>query len=173
MTLYIWYIIRATGTIAYILMYVTVLSGIYSQYAKKKKKINNVLFLHEKLSDWTLILTIFHVSLLFLDSYVSLTWLEILIAFQTDYKPIGTATGIVGLYFLGFTMITSKAKKIIGHQVWKKLHGLNPLLYVLVTIHGIFLGTDTHAAFYIALNMIPFLLIIMSLVKKQAIQPSV
>ena len=168
---YIWYLIRATGMVAYVLMFFSVLTGLYSQYAKSRKiKIKNTLFLHEKLSDWSLILVVIHVVALFFDRYVTLNWIEILVPLQTNYHPLGMATGIFALYFLIFTMVTSKAKKLIGYKVWKKLHGLNPILYILTTVHGIFLGSDTNTAFYVGINAVPMVILLALLFKKTPAQ---
>ena len=59
-----WYAIRATGVVAYLLLYLAVLMGLFSAVQKKrKKKVNNILHLHEVLSDWSLIMTGGHLGI--------------------------------------------------------------------------------------------------------------
>jgi predicted ferric reductase len=155
-----WYMIRATGLVAYLLLYLSVIFGLYSQVQKKRKqKVTASLFLHESLSNWALYLVVGHVGFLLIDSYISLQWLEILIPFNTDYKPWPMALGALSLYFLIMTIVTSKARKKIGYQKWRKLHALNPVLYIFVTIHGLLIGTDIQAAVLAAVNILPLILL--------------
>ena len=60
-----WYAIRATGIVAYLLLYLAVLMGLFSAVLqkKRKKKVNNILHLHEVLSDWSLIMTGGHLGI--------------------------------------------------------------------------------------------------------------
>ncbi|HEY2421756.1 MAG TPA: ferric reductase-like transmembrane domain-containing protein [Neobacillus sp.] len=160
MEMFEWYMIRATGTVSYVLLYLSVIIGLYSQVQKKRKqKVSSTLYLHESLSNWALILVGGHLGFLLIDSYISFKWFEVLIPFNTNYKPLPMAMGIISLYFLIMTVITSKARKKIGYQKWRKLHALNPILYGLVTIHGLFIGSDFQGIVIAAVNIVPFLII--------------
>jgi predicted ferric reductase len=175
MELFEWYIIRATGTVAYVLLYLAVLTGLFSQVQKRrKKKVTSTLYLHESLSNWALILTCGHVLFLLIDSYISFQWFEVLIPFKSHYKMLPMALGSLAFYFLIMTVITSKARKKIGYQKWRKLHGLNPILYILVTIHGLFIGSDFQGIVIAAANIVPLLILGVLLLfdrkKTQAIQ---
>ena len=155
-----WYMIRATGTVAYVLLYLSVIIGLYSQVQKKRKqKVTSTLYLHESLSNWAFILVCGHLGFLLIDSYISFKWFEVLIPFNTDYKPLPMAMGIISLYFLMMTIISSKARKIIGYQKWRKLHALNPILYGLVTLHGLLIGSDFQGSVLAFINIAPFLII--------------
>ena len=160
MEMFEWYMIRATGTVSYLLLYLSVLLGLYSQVQKKRKqKVTVSLFLHEALSNWALILVLGHVGFLLIDSYISFQWVEVLTPFNTDYKPLPMAMGTVSLYFLIMTIFTSKVRKKIGYKKWRKLHALNPILYILVTLHGLFIGTDFQGVVLLVINILPALLI--------------
>jgi len=159
MEMFEWYMIRATGTVAYVLLYLSVIIGLYTQVQKKRKqKVANTLVLHESISNWALYLTLGHVGFLLIDQYMSFQWLEVLVPFKTDYHPISMAMGVLSLYFLIMTIITSKARKKIGYQKWRKLHALNPILYMMVTLHGLFDGTDFHGTILAIVNIVPILL---------------
>lgn len=154
-----WYAIRATGTVAYLLLYMSVLIGLYSQVQKKrKKKINGVIHFHEELSDWALILVCGHLGILMLDTYMGFKWSELFIPFKTTYKTIPMALGTLSFYFLILTIITSKLRKKIGYLRWRKLHALNPILYMMVTIHGLWIGTDFNGKILAMVNLIPLLI---------------
>ncbi|MFC6603789.1 hypothetical protein ACFQDF_23380 [Ectobacillus funiculus] len=54
------------------------------------------------------------------------------------------------------TWITTKLRKQIGIRLWRVLHMFTPILYILVTIHGVWLGTDFQKVILLLLNIIPF-----------------
>jgi predicted ferric reductase len=156
-----WYAIRATGVVAYLLLYLAVLSGLYSAVQKKrKKKVNNILHFHEVLSDWSLIMTGAHLGILLIDSYLTFNWFEILVPFSSDFENISMGLGTIGFYFLTLTILTSKFRKKIGYQKWQKLHALNPILYILVTAHGLMSGTDFSGTILAVVNIVPVILIL-------------
>ncbi|MDP4105048.1 MAG: ferric reductase-like transmembrane domain-containing protein [Bacillota bacterium] len=152
-----WYMIRGTGTVAYILLYFTVIVGLFSQVQKKrKKKMTSTINLHEELSNWAIIMVGGHLGLLLLDTYIGFKWTEIFVPFNTSYKPIPMALGTLSFYFLIITFITSKLRKKVGYLRWRKLHALNPILYIMVTIHGLWIGTDFNPEILAIVNLIPF-----------------
>ncbi|MDR7000147.1 ferric reductase-like transmembrane domain-containing protein [Neobacillus niacini] len=153
-----WYAIRATGVVAYLLLYLAALTGVYSAVQKKrKKKINGILHFHEVLSDWSLIMTCGHLEILLIDSYFPFKLSEVLIPFASGYETISMAMGTIGVYFFILTIITSKFRKKIGYQRWQKLHALNPILYILVTLHGLLSGSDFPGTILAAVNIAPII----------------
>lgn len=167
-----WYAIRATGTVAYLLLYLAALTGLYSMVLKKrKKKINHIIYFHEALSDWSLILTCGHLGVLLLDSYFPFKLSEVLIPFASGYETISMALGTIAFYFLIITIFTSKFRKKIGYQRWHKLHALNPILYIFVTLHGLISGTDFQGAIIAIVNIAPIMFIGgMLLLKKERVR---
>jgi methionine sulfoxide reductase heme-binding subunit len=171
MEMFEWYMIRATGIVSYLLLYFSVILGLYSQVQKKRKQKAAVpLFLHEAVSNWAFILVLGHIGFLLIDSYISFNWAEVLVPFQTDYKPLPMAMGTISLYLLLMTIVTSKARKKIGYQKWRKLHALNPILYILVTLHGLFIGTDFQGVILLVINILPFLIFWGMLVGKNKLE---
>jgi methionine sulfoxide reductase heme-binding subunit len=67
------------------------------------------------------------------------------------------ALGALSFYFLIMTIVTSNLRKKIGYQKWRKLHALNPILYIFVTIHGLMIGTDIQAGVLIGINLLPII----------------
>lgn len=152
--------------VAYLLLYLSVIVGLYSQIQKKRrKKMGITIHLHEALSNWAFILVCGHVFFLLVDSFASFKWTEILIPFHTNYQPFPMALGILGFYFFILTMVTSKLRKKIGYQRWRKLHALNPILYIFVTLHGLFLGTDFQGILLAFVNIVPLLVLGVLLLK--------
>jgi methionine sulfoxide reductase heme-binding subunit len=43
-------------------------------------------------------------------------------------------------------------------QRWRKLHALNPILYILVTLHGLMSGTDFQGTILATVNIAPIII---------------
>ncbi|MEH7076000.1 ferric reductase-like transmembrane domain-containing protein [Neobacillus drentensis] len=156
-----WYAIRATGVVAYLLLYLAALTGIYSAVQKKrKKKVNHLLHFHEVLSDWSLNMTAGHLGILLIDAYMKFSGSDILIPFSGSYETISMGIGSIATYFLVLTIVTSKFRKQIGYKRWQKLHALNPILYILVTVHGLMSGTDFQGMVLAVVNIVPVVLML-------------
>ncbi|MGG5252607.1 FAD:protein FMN transferase [Neobacillus sp. SM06] len=69
--------------------------------------------------------------------------------------------------FLILTIVTSKARKKIGYQRWRKLHALNPFLYIFVTVHGLLSGTDFQGTILSVVNLAPLLMMGMMMLEKK------
>lgn len=139
-----WYLSRASGSVAYLLMWGSMMWGLMLSTKLIK---NNVppaitLAMHNYLS-WTSIgLTIFHAVVLLFDTYYTYTIAHLLIPFIGPYSPLWVGIGTVGLYLMILTSGTFYMRKHIGQKNWRKLHYLTFLAYILATFHGIQAGTD-------------------------------
>lgn len=139
-----WYIIRSAGITSYLLLTVSILSGLYMQIRKQHRASPGIIaYFHQPVGNWALYLGLFHGMLLLYDRYVTFHWYELLLPFKSQYRPIPVGLGILALYGLLFTLLTTKLRGKIGVRIWKKFHVLNPIAYVLATFHGIFSGTDS------------------------------
>jgi predicted ferric reductase len=139
-----WYLTRASGTIAYLLMWGSMMWGLLISTKLIK---NNVpppisLAMHNYLS-WTAIgLTAFHALILLFDTYYTYTIADLLIPFVGPYNPLWVGIGIIGLYLMLLTSATFYMRQWIGQKNWRKLHYLTFVAYILVTLHGFQAGTD-------------------------------
>ncbi|TCP52185.1 ferric reductase like protein [Tumebacillus sp. BK434] len=148
-----WLLIRASGIVAYVLLSLTVLTGLYSMFRKHRSLPPGLVpALHNTLSNWALYLVLFHAAMLFYDHYKSYSWQDILIPFHAaDAARIPMGIGILGLYLLAFTILTTELRRTIGSRIWRLLHMLSPVAYLLATVHGIWQGTDTQAAWMVGM----------------------
>jgi methionine sulfoxide reductase heme-binding subunit len=139
-----WSLIRSSGIVAYLLLSLSVAAGLYVSIRKRYGGKGTMWsFFHIAVGNWALYLSIFHGILVSYDTYVGFQWRELLIPFASHYKTFAMAMGTLGLYALIITVFTSEFRQAIGMSRWQKLHRINPLLYIMVTVHGILTGTDT------------------------------
>ncbi|WP_144554855.1 hypothetical protein [Bacillus sp. X1(2014)] len=88
------------------------------------------------------------------------SWSDILIPFSGSYETVSMGLGSIATYILILTIVTSKFRKKIGYQRWQKLHALNPILYILVTVHGLMSGTDFQGTVLAVVNIVPVVLML-------------
>ncbi len=68
-------------------------------------------------------------------------------------RPVCVGLGQVGLYIGLLDSLTFYIRRFIGYRVWRLLHYLSFLFYLLVLFHGFFSGTDSSAPWAIALYL--------------------
>jgi predicted ferric reductase len=172
----VWDIARAGGITAYVLLSLAVLIGLALslrlQSARWPRLINNEL--HNFLSLLALIFTTVHVLAVWIDPYTNLGWKAIFIPLATTYHPLEMAMGIVALY-LGLAVgISTWIRPWIGYAWWRRFHIVTLLVYLLSTLHGITIGTDTNTSWAIGLyagsSILVMVLLLMRVIKRPARQ---
>lgn len=138
-----WNLTRSAGIVCYLLLSLSVITGLYSSIKKKQGQQQSVLpHLHLTLGNWGLYTGLFHAGILLFDQYVKLGATDIVVPFMTSYQTVPMGIGIIALYLLIGTILTTELRAKIGLKVWRKLHMLSPIAYVLSTVHGIWMGSD-------------------------------
>jgi len=141
---WVWYLTRATGLMAFLLLYVVMFLGISIRMPGLNKIIKPIdsLNIHGWLSVQALIFVFIHGAILLLDKYLSFNILDILVPWYSKSYSNELALGIVGMYLMIILTVTSYMRKIINFKVWRAIHFLNIFLYGAVVFHGLYLGTD-------------------------------
>ncbi|MED3662859.1 ferric reductase-like transmembrane domain-containing protein [Ureibacillus sp. FSL K6-8385] len=139
-----WNLIRASGFLAYFLLTLSIMAGGMQKLSDFQNHKPLLMELH-KISGWTGVLTVvFHGTLLLVDKYVPYNIVELLIPFAAENEPFHSGIGTLSFYLFLIVMATSDFfMKKLGFQLWKKLHFLVFPAWVFMTLHGIFIGTDS------------------------------
>lgn len=139
-----WYLTRAAGIISYLLLSLSVISGLYLQIRQQRSLRPGIwAFFHQPLGNWALYTGLFHGLILLYDRYVTFRWYELFVPFVSHYRTISLGLGILAMYGLVATIAATELRSRIGMNIWRKIHVLSPLAYVLATFHGLYLGTDS------------------------------
>ena len=141
-----WYLARTAGVVAYFLLWFSVAMGI--NITNKLSRIwpggPTAVDLHQFTSLLALSVTLFHVLILLGDRYANYTMSQLLIPFASGkYQPFWVGLGQLAFYIMLPVTFSFYARKHIGYKVWRMIHYFSFGIYLLVTLHGIFSGTDT------------------------------
>ena len=140
-----WYMARAAGVVAYLLLWGSVAWGILvsSKLVNDWVKPALVYELHKFLSILAMIVGLFHGLILLGDTYMNFSLLDILIPFRSAYQPFWVGLGILGFYLTAILVASFYIKKHLGHRTWRLLHFSSFGVWVMTTLHGLVAGTDT------------------------------
>ncbi|HWC86509.1 MAG TPA: ferric reductase-like transmembrane domain-containing protein [Solirubrobacteraceae bacterium] len=149
----IWYVARAGGVVAYLLLTFTVCVGMGLAGRAKvpgfpRLAVND---LHRFAGILTGSFIAIHVAGILLDSYVSFSLPQVLVPFAASYRTVAVALGIVAAELLVALAVTNRLRKVLPRGVWRRAHYLNFAVWALATIHGITAGTDNATPWMIAI----------------------
>lgn len=144
-----WYVARSSGVVAWAVCTASILWGLAlsTRLIRRRGAPAWLLDLHRFLGVLSLVFTLVHMVAL----WVHATWefkefpfgpMELLVPFQSKYKPGAVAWGVVGFYLLLAVQISSWLMRRIRRKVWHAIHLSSFLLFVFATIHTFTAGTD-------------------------------
>lgn len=167
-----WYINRAAGLMAFILLYGAMFLGLSIRTPILNKIFNPgySLVAHSWLSLQALFFVILHGGITLFDRYLSLDFLDAFVPFSSEVYTNEIALGIIGLYLMFLLIITSYFKKIMSFKLWRFSHYFNIVLYGVVVTHGLLLGTDLKEGLlrniFIVMNIFLVVIIVVNIVSR-------
>jgi methionine sulfoxide reductase heme-binding subunit len=151
----LWYSIRASGVVAFVLLTCTVLVGV--GLAGKVRLTRWPRFtvdaLHRYLGTLFWVFLGVHVLATAVDSYVKLSITDIVVPFASSYRTTGLGLGIVATELLLALAIVNRLRDKLSYRFWRRAHYLNFAVWVGSTLHGVYTGTDSLVLLYAAAIM--------------------
>ncbi len=140
-----WLLSRASGTVALLLVTVSVLIGLLmaSGLAKKPGLKRSLVASHEHLALIALVAIAVHGIALLGDRTLHPGPIGVLVPFQFSYRPVYTSLGIISGYLTAALALSFYARKRIGGGRWRRIHRYTVLAYVLGVAHSLGAGSDT------------------------------
>lgn len=150
-----WYLSRAAGTVAWVLVLVTCAWGILlaTRLFRGWDRPAWLLDLHRWLGSLLLASTTLHMAALVGDNYTHFTLKSLFVPFASEWHPRAVALGVLAFYMLAAVQITSWMMKKLPKRVWRGIHMLSYVAFIMVTWHAITAGTDASSRWYGALTV--------------------
>ena len=116
MTQEFWYLSRAAGFTAYLLLFVSVALGIAigTRLADRIAKRNVIFDLHRFTAVMALAFSLFHVYILLLDGFFNFNVWELSLPFLSPYRAWQTAVGVFALYALALLILSFYVRRFIA-----------------------------------------------------------
>ena len=149
----LWYLSRAAGVVAYLLLWGSVAWGLLlsSRIGKGRLRPPVLLDAHQFLSSLAIGFALFHGLILMGDHYLSFPLTAVLVPFAGTYKPLMVAAGQIGLWLSVLLLASFYVRKRIGQKRWRTLHYVSFVGFWIVLIHSVFIGSESGQPWLIAL----------------------
>ena len=152
----LWYVTRAAGVAAYVLLAVAVDLGIFRSLARQLgEPVSWALDeFHQFLTLLAAGFVLLHLVALAFDPFIHFTPRNLLLPLDQPYRQLAVDLGVLALYALAVVLLSSWLRHRLSYGIWHGLHYLGFAAFALVTAHGVLAGADGGAgwmrAIYIA-----------------------
>ncbi|SRR5579875_2743766 len=140
----LWYLTRASGIVALLLLTGTVVLGIVT--AGRFRSANWPGFalqaLHRRLAGIAIAFVGLHVLTTLMDRYVSIRWIAAVVPFTSSYRTFWVGIGTVALDLWIAVAISSVLRRWINPRHWRALHWLAYGSWPIALAHALGMGTD-------------------------------
>ncbi len=147
-----WYVARSAGIVAYLLMSTSVVLGVLmsarARFTWPRFAVEEV---HRYLAILTGVFLGLHGVALLLDRVVPISIVQLVIPFQTAYRPLGVGLGVTSALLLLAVSISNLVRKRLPFRVWRRIHYVTLAVWLTATAHGLLAGTDRQDFWFIAL----------------------
>ncbi|MGD0881818.1 MAG: ferric reductase-like transmembrane domain-containing protein [Acidimicrobiales bacterium] len=139
-----WYLTRASGVVALVLLTGTVVLGIVASVGWTTERWPRFLSqsVHRNLSLLCLGFVGVHVVTTVGDGYVPIGLSDAVVPFRSPYRPLWVGLGAVSFDLLLAVLVTSALRHRIGHRSWRFVHWLAYLCWPIAVLHGLGTGSD-------------------------------
>ena len=140
----IWYIARGAGTMALVLLTISVMLGIATRQGKPLAGLPRfaVATVHRNASLIALGLVFVHVLTLLFDSYAQLNPIDLFVPFFGTYRTLWLGLGTIAFDLMLLVVITSLLRARIGVRAWKFVHWTAYAMWPVALAHALGTGTD-------------------------------
>lgn len=141
-----WFLSRSSAGVAYLLLWASMAIGLLvtNKLARVWPGGPAAFDLHQYFSLLGLTFALFHALILMGDRWIMFSLDRVLIPFSNpDYRPLWVGFGQVAFYLMAVVALSFYVRKRITPRVWRLLHYLSFVTYIMALGHGIFSGTDS------------------------------
>ncbi|MGI9607559.1 MAG: ferric reductase-like transmembrane domain-containing protein [Acidimicrobiales bacterium] len=144
-----WYMSRASGVVAWSLLSLSVLAGVMqSTRLSRNLPAGWTLDLHRFLSMLSILFLAIHLAALVPDNFVHFGWLELFVPYGSEWRPGAVALGVVAFWLLVCVEATSLIRSHLPVRLWRTVHLLSFVVWVLATAHLLTAGTDVREPWF-------------------------
>lgn len=148
-----WYVARAAGLAAYLL--ISLAAGLGMTMAAKKTFRRWPRFAVEDVHRFVGLLAgtfiVIHVVAIAIDAWLPFSIASIAVPLLSRYRPLWVAPGIVAAELLLALAVTNHYRRRLPYRFWRRAHYANFVVWGAATLHGVGSGTDRSAPWALAL----------------------
>lgn len=148
-----WYLTRATGIVALVLLTAAVVVGVLDvgRYASDRWPRFAIDGVHQRISLLAVIFLAVHIITTVLDSFAPIGLVDAVIPFTGTYRPLWLGLGAASSDLLLAVLITSLVRASLGYRMWRAIHWLAYACWPIAVLHGLGTGSDTKQGWLMAI----------------------
>jgi len=152
-----WYVARAGGVVAYVLLTAAVLLGLTMTSRQRLAHWPHLAI--ENVHRFTGLLVgtfvTIHIVTIAIDSYLPFSLASLVVPFISSYRPAWVGLGIVAAELLIALAVTNRLRRrTISYRAWRRAHYLNFAVWGGATVHGLGSGTDRSTPWLLAIELV-------------------
>lgn len=150
----LWYLTRATGLVALVLLTASMAFGLLSSVRYQRPGWPRFVTsgLHRNASLLACAFTAVHIVTTLADGFVPIGLPDVVIPFVSAYRPVWLGLGTVGFDLMLALTVTSLVRTRISYRAWRLVHGAAYLCWPVAVLHGLGTGTDTRVRWVLLLT---------------------
>jgi sulfoxide reductase heme-binding subunit YedZ len=151
----LWYLTRATGGVALVLLTLTLVLGIVdvSRFSSERIPRFVVDAVHRTASLVVVLLLAIHVVTAVLDSFAPIRLADAVIPFGGTYRPLWVGLGALSFDLLLALVITSLLRERIGARTWRAVHWAAYACWPFALLHSLGTGSDVRPGWMLWLSV--------------------
>jgi DMSO/TMAO reductase YedYZ heme-binding membrane subunit len=151
----LWYITRATGLVALVLLTVSMALGLLSSVRYQRRGWPRFVTagLHRNASVLACAFTGVHIITTLADGFVPIRLQDAVIPFISAYRPVWLGFGAIAFDLMLALTITSLIRARLSYRAWRLVHWTAYLCWPVAVLHGLGTGSDTPVRWVLALTL--------------------
>lgn len=156
-----WYLTRASGVVALLLLTAAVGLGVLSSLRVSGDRWPRfaITDAHRNLTLASIVFTFLHVVTTVLDGYAPIGLKDAFIPFLSPYRPLWLGLGAVSFDLLLALVVTSLMRGVVPPRLWRGLHWLAYVSWPVALLHSLGTGSDARFGWLQALAVICLLFV--------------
>ena len=166
----LWYLTRATGVVALLLLTAAVVFGVLSSIRWRSGRLPRFLVggLHRNVTLIAIAFVAIHVVTTVADGYAPVGLRDAVIPFVSPYRPIWLGLGAVAFDLLLALVITSFLRMRLGFRMWRAVHWLAYASWPVALLHSLGTGSDARLGWMTFVGFASFALVAVAVLLRVA-----
>ena len=151
-----WYLTRASGAVALLLLTASVVIGIAAIARLRSRGMPRFVVdgVHRTASLLAVLFLVVHIITAVLDTFAPIALVNAVIPFTGTYRPVWLGLGAVAFDLLLAVTVTSLLRRRVGHRAWRGVHWLAYVSWPVAVVHGFGTGSDVRDTWLLAIDVV-------------------
>jgi hypothetical protein len=166
----LWYLTRATGVVALLLLTAAVAFGVLSSIRWRSGRLPRFLVggIHRNVTLIAIAFVLVHVVTTVADGYAPVGLRDAVIPFVSPYRPLWLGLGAVAFDLLLALVITSFLRMRLGFRMWRAVHWLAYASWPVALLHSLGTGSDARLGWMTFVGFASFALVALTVLLRVA-----